>query len=551
MTMKNTVTLFLAQSLIAILVFLTASFFINRSFLKDPKAMSYLSMNEDINKLSKSSVVALDSLIKNNELTFDPSNGNEIDKVLLHLKKTDKKKILIIGSSQMIVISGTKDQLDNNKRFNSKLEYLTDEKYQTYNLSMGAMTIGEKLIVADKAISILNPEHVIIAMTPWDSVNETIRESILSINPKSYSAHTTTSPKDDNSIENFNFPIPINDKLTLSVKDFTKNNLPLYGRRTILQQWLKLKTTSLFGQGIQDMDPHTDNEDFDSPEYWSTKLQELTDVSGWDSIDVKSGKKSLKIINPDGNDALWYGDPIYLDKATKEFEFAAASKAVNVTQVPSLYCLYLGVTFEDGVEQQFFNNLNFNPAIKDWQSVTSKITFDKNVVAVRPFLLFYGGKGTVLFDDISIIPYYNGIKNKNIAYNPGAEMQTTERKHVSYLYPQNDWEKISKNANAFVDYLAEKERNNKIKPAILITPFWYNDNKKAYPQNLEYEKFIKEVRKSCKQKNVKFIDASYILSKDNFSPYKEGDDKGKIDVLHFDENGHNKLAQFLFDELNL
>ena len=47
---------------------------------------------------------------------------------------------------------------------------------------------------------------------------------------------------------------------------------------------------------------------------------------------------------------------------------------------------------------------------------------------------------------------------------------------------------------------------------------------------------------------VDFLNASFILSENNFGIYTEGDNKDKIDVLHFNE-GHTILAKFIVENL--
>lgn len=84
-----------------------------------------------------------------------------------------------------------------------------------------------------------------------------------------------------------------------------------------------------------------------------------------------------------------------------------------------------------------------------------------------------------------------------------------------------------------------------------MTPFWHEKSRSAYPQKTKYDEFLTNVRKYCVLNKVNFIDASYILSKDNFGVYKRTSNRDKIDVLHFNADGHFKLANYIIKELNL
>ncbi|SRX72516.1 SGNH/GDSL hydrolase family protein [Aequorivita antarctica] len=552
--MENKQRLFLIQFMIAALFFVLLANIVSSSFIKDPEGVPFLALNEDLNTMAKSREALLDSLIAINNLTIDPSDGNDIDRVLNNLKYSKKEKLLIVGSSQLIVVQGEEYWKSRSQVVSTKIEYLTNDKYQTYNLSMGGMTAPEKLLIANKAASILQPQNIIIAMTPWDSgVNKT-RPTLQAIEKNTYKTQDEIKDLNKASLakEEFKFPITFNNKISAYLEGITKEKSILYSKRTGIQKWLKYKTDALFGSHkVDTLTIASEVTDELKPEYWSTNKQELNDITGWDSIAMHSGKKSLKISNANPQNALWLGDPIYLDTPSKTFNFEAYSKAENIGGNITFYAFYLGVTFEDGSETQFYNNLSFSKEDHDWQKVNTTITFDKNVVSLRPFLLFYGGTGTVWFDDVKITQGDDDSKSENLVPNAGAEDKSLIRKNAAYLYSQADWQLILLNMKNSVDFLAAQNKEFSSKSALLITPFWHYNNKLAYPQIKEYRDLIENIKAYCTEKNVRFIDASYILSAENFGIYKNGEDKDKIDVLHFNENGHNKLALYIIDQLDL
>lgn len=552
--MKNKQRLFLFQFVIAAVFFILLANFVSLSFIKDPEAFPYLVLNEDINSMAKSRETLLDSLIKINDLTIDPSDGNDIDRVLNNLKYSKKEKILMVGSSQLIVVQGEEYWKSRSKVVSKKIEYLTNDKYQTYNLSMGGMTAPEKLLIAKKAASILKPQNIIIAMTPWDSGVNNIRPSLQAVEKNTYKTQEEIKDLNNSGLakEEFKFPITINNKISAYVEETTKEKSILYSKRTGIQKWLKSKADAIFGLNKEDSLIITSEvTDEIKPEYWSTNNQELNDITGWDSIVKHSGKKSLKISNFQPKNALWLGDPLYLGTPSKTFNFEAYSKAENIAGNITYYAFYLGVTFEDGTETQFYNNLSFSKKDHDWEKVNSTIYFDKNVVSIRPMLLFYGGTGTVWFDDLKITQGNISSDIRNLVPNAGAEDKSLIRKNASYLYSQKDWQVILQNMKNSVDFLATQNKEYSSKTVLLITPFWHYNEKLAYPQIKEYKDLIKKIKAYCIEKNVGFIDASYILSTENFGIYKTGKDKDKIDVLHFNENSHNKLAHYIIEQLDL
>ena len=552
--MKNKQRLFLFQFVIATVFFALLASIVSSSFIKDPEAVPFLALNEDINSMAKSRETLLDSLIKINNLTIDPSDGNDIDRVLNNLKYSKKEKLLMVGSSQLIVVQGEEYWRSRSQVVSKKIEYLTNDKYQTYNLSMGGMTAPEKLLIANKAASILKPQNIVIAMTPWDSGVNKIRPTLQAIANNTYKTQDKIEDLNEEKVakEDFKFPITFNNKISSYVESITKEKSMLYSKRTGIQKWLKSKLDELFGSHKEDaLTTTSEGTDEIKPEYWSTNNQELDDISGWDSLVKHSGKKSLKISNSNPQNALWLGDPIYLDNPSKTFNFEAYSKAENIAGNIELYAFYLGVTFQDGSETQFYNNLSFSKENHDWQKVSTTNTFDQNVVSFRPMLLFYGGTGMVWFDDVKITQVSKGSESGNLVPNPGAEEKSLIRKNASYLYSQADWQLILQNMENTVDFLATQNEEFSSKSTLLITPFWHYKNKFAYPQIAEYKDLMEKIKDYCIKKNVKFIDASYILSPENFGIYKNGEDKGKIDVLHFNENGHNKLALYIIEQLGL
>ncbi|PTX60440.1 hypothetical protein C8N46_10684 [Kordia periserrulae] len=551
--MKKEHRLFIIQLVIAVALFLGLSFMVKKAFMSDPKAQSYLEFNEGVKKMASSTYALVDSLIATNDLTFDPTSGKDIDKVLNNLKYTDNKKLLIVGSSQMRVVQGEEIQDAYQSLVSRKIERYNSKGYSTYNLSLGGMTTKEKLIMTTKGTEIINPERVLVSVTPWDCLSDKLRPSIKAIQGKTYASLEKTdevvTKEATNTGSDEVFPLNINSQITETVDKIVEDNIDIYSKRAAIKTWLSDKTTKVL-KGIKDGTEATE-EVFKTnlPLYWFTVNQDLDNLSGWVSETAQSGKKSIKIVNKDPQNAKWLGNDIILDTPTDTFEFEGWSKAENVSSSTKLYCIDFQVIFEDGTSKWHYKGLTFNKGTHDWEKVTTRVRFDKKVKSIKPHVLFYGGTGTVWFDQIIAKPLYDGVLGDNVLPNSDFEEELKERQNVTYTYTTAEWKRIEQNMFAVVDHiagLATKEQN-----VLLFTPFWHHNEKTAYPQKAQYNNLVETVKKYCEQKNVAFVDASYILTKDNFGIYTKGSVRDKIDVLHFNADAHEKLAKYIIKELNL
>lgn len=547
--MKKEHRIFLIQTVIAIAVFIGFSFTVKSIFMSDPKAQSYLEFNEGVKKMASSTTTLTDSLIIQNDLTFDPTSGKLMDKVLKNLKQTEGNKLLIVGSSQMRVVQGEDIQDAYQKLVSRKITEYTD--YNTYNLSIGGMKTPEKLIVAKKGIEATQPTRLLISATPWDCIVNEVRPLIKKIENKNYQTTVVETIKEESTekpvVSTEVFPLNVNEKITSAVDKVVEDNIDLYSKRAAIKKWLNTEIIEILLEAKESAKGETVIATT-SPEYWRTLNQELDNITGWDRTVARTGTSSLKIINAKSTPAKWLGDDILLDEPTDTFEFSGWSKAEK-TSTPKLYCLDFQVFFEDGTYKWYYKHLKFKSGTHDWEKVSTRIRFDKKVVKIKPHALFYGAIGTVWFDDIAAKPVYNGKVGENILPNSSFELELKERPHVSYTYNDAEWKRIQDNMFSIIDFLSKqklKEQN-----VFLLTPFWNNGEKTAYPQKARYKDLVKTVKKYCAEKNIAFIDASYILSKDNFGVYTKGSVRDKIDVLHFNADAQDKLAKYIIKELNL
>lgn len=541
--------IFIIQIAIAAALFVVSSFVLLTVFHKDPKSKSYLSVNEGVKEMASNTYALIDTLIARNDLTFDPTSGKMLDKVMGNLKYTKKGKFLMIGSSQMRVVQGQKIQ-GHVKSVSRKIVDYTED-IQTYNLSLGGMTTPEKIIVGLKTLETIQPDRVLISVTPWDCLSDKIRPEVKAIENKKYSINENVTEEVSENVQPESdevFPLSFNSKITNTLDHIVEENIGIYRKRSAIQKWLGDKTVKTL-VGIKDNLEAEEIVKSNIPEYWRTLNQDLDNTSGWVSDVVYKGERAVKIVNTTGVRSKWLGDDITLEKPTATFEFEGWSKAENVSNSTKLYCLDFQVIFEDGTTQWFYKGLRFKKGTHDWQKVSTKVTFDKKVKAIKPHILFYNGTGTTWFDNIKAIPIYEDGKGDNLLPNFGFEKELKERLNVSYSYTQAEWERIKENIFSIVDFLASQKTPKK--NVLLFTPFWHTEQKTAYPQKAQYKELVQKVQQYCNEKNIILVDASYILTKDNFGVYKNGSVRDKIDVLHFNADAHDKLAKHIIKELNL
>ncbi|GAB1857457.1 hypothetical protein MHTCC0001_22930 [Flavobacteriaceae bacterium MHTCC 0001] len=541
--MKNNHRIFVIQVIIALSVFLIISYVIKTIFYNDPKAKSYIYSNQGVKEMASSTSELLDSLIVKNEVTFDPTSGKELDKVFDNLKQTNKEKILFVGSSQLRVVQGKKITSTYKDLVSQKIEDYSKKIGQQYNLSLGGMTTQEKLIVAKKGVEFTNPDNILISVTPWDCISKNIRKSVNELkNKKVIKNQIVEIEKPKNKTRGL---LKMNTEIEEYLSTKVERSIEVYSKRAAIKSWLHNKTI----RGVKDGVLKEDLVEISLPEFWRTNVQELSNTTGWVEDEVKTGKKSVKIINIEGKNARWAGEEIALEKSTNTFEIEGWSKAENVSQNTRLYGLDIKMIFEDETSVWYYKTLRFSKGTHDWEKVNSTITFDKKVKKILPYLILYKGTGTVWFDDVRVLPIHNGYKSKNIIPNSSFEESLKQLQNVSYQYNDDQWTEIQSNIYSIVDFLAaQKSVKRKV---LLFTPYWHNKSKTAYPQTTKYKKLRKSVKDYCAKYNVEFVDASHILSKDNFGIYTQGSVKDKIDVLHFDAEGHDKLARYIIKQLDL
>ena len=544
MSSKKGHKIFFVQLVIGVVILFASIYGVNMMFHKAPNSEDYLTATNEITNLRKSSSEVVNTLISEDELTFDPTNGISIEKVFKNLKASSKRKILLLGSSQLVTVSGDKSFDTSYKRRTDRLlQELYNDEVIVYNLSLGGMTVAEKEIVLSKIQELYNFDAIVVSIGPYDCREDNIRQSIQDLKNKQFEPRVATKENDSESkvdlvtefsIQNFNNSIEEN------ISTLLEENSSFYKNKTAIKSWIAGETGTIFTEK-----PVVKGSE--EPSGWKTFNQSLTIKSGWVNTDSKPNSKALKIVNTEGINANWKGVKVNLKKPTKTIIFSGSGKSENAKGA-KLFCLDFKVEFTDGTYVWYYKGLAFKQGTNDWKTVTKEVTFEKEVASITPTLLFYRGTGTVWFDNIEAKPVYNGVVENNIIINPTIEEEKVIKDVYTLKFEEKVWNNIFKNAQNMTFYLGKNTKKG-TKKYLLIPPVYNSVQKNGYQQNLLTDQYLANLKKACAENGVQLLDASKLLNENYFTEFESGERKGKVEPLHFNGKGHRKLAVYLYEKL--
>jgi hypothetical protein len=151
---------------------------VDTAFRASPDAESYTRAGDRLLRLSEDAREALAALIERDEVTWDPTNGSELQTVLAHLKEGRGDRVLLLGSSQLITLRDDRSMGSFTRRVDKILERSAARPVTVYNLSIGGMSAPEKALVLERAAETVRFDDVVLALTLWDSVSDSRRAAI-------------------------------------------------------------------------------------------------------------------------------------------------------------------------------------------------------------------------------------------------------------------------------------------------------------------------------------------------------------------------------------
>jgi len=185
-------------------------------------------------ELSEDSDRALQALVERDAVTWDPTNGSRMDRVLSLLRRGTGRRILLVGSSQLVTIRDDRRMAAYTKRVDQVLESVAPEATTVYNLAVGAMTAVEKGTVVERAAGIEAFDDVIVGVTLWDSLSRSVRPGIARLPER----------VERESRERFLAealpagPPRVNDAAAREMRAWLESHVGFFARRSAIQAWL-------------------------------------------------------------------------------------------------------------------------------------------------------------------------------------------------------------------------------------------------------------------------------------------------------------------------
>ena len=151
--------------------------------------------------------------------------------------------------------------------------------------------------------------------------------------------------------------------------------------------------------------------------------------------DAHGGRHALMLANETGSRIGWRGEKVGFSGPDKNtFIFGGWAKILQKDDM-GRYSVWARVVFEDGKKRGV--ELSWQQATAGkWKHVKRLYSFKKPIKTIQPYVFLYDGKGSVIFDDILIVPikrpmFYDLInfwKNRLKPYlNPAEYLENTAR----------------------------------------------------------------------------------------------------------------------------
>ena len=230
-----------------------------RAFSRSPDAYAYILAADQSALLAGRARTTLDTLIEKDAVTWDPTESTHIDEVLTHLKRTDKKKLLMVGASQLMLVSDDLFRARMWQRVDRVLTRIAGVPLEVYNLSKQQMSGPEKEIVINAATSVMDFDYVLLSATLWDCRRENVSRGLARVRdaPDLRLASRTEGVRRARIS-----PSKINDALHERLMSTLRVRSDFFVRRSAIQQWCadKFKRRLGFDDTFLGQGPHAGKE---------------------------------------------------------------------------------------------------------------------------------------------------------------------------------------------------------------------------------------------------------------------------------------------------
>jgi hypothetical protein len=206
---------------------------VSAMFHASPDAERYAEAGNRLVRLSEDAREALTDLIAHDEVTWDPTNGSEMQTVLARLKHGRGERVLLLGSSQLITLRDDRSMGSFPRRVDKLLERGAARPVTVYNLSVGGMSAPEKALILERAANATRFDHVVLALTLWDSVSSSQRGLFERLSDTPRPRGETLGASDDRS-----GPAAVNRAVAESLEHWLGQHSAFFRDRAAIQAWL-------------------------------------------------------------------------------------------------------------------------------------------------------------------------------------------------------------------------------------------------------------------------------------------------------------------------
>jgi len=214
---------------------------VDAAFRASPDAQRYVRAGDRLVHLSEDASEALRVLIASDQVTWDPTNGLELQTVLAHLKEGRGKRVLLLGSSQLITLRDDRSMGSFTRRVDAILERGAARPITVYNLSIGGMSAPEKALVLERAAGAVRFDDVVLALTLWDSVSEARRATIARLSTAPSRKGEPFGGSDDRS-----GPAAVNRVVAGFVRHGLEASVGFFRDRSAIQAWIGDRVSAVF-----------------------------------------------------------------------------------------------------------------------------------------------------------------------------------------------------------------------------------------------------------------------------------------------------------------
>ena len=517
----------------------------NRLFLDDPAADSYMQTAEKVTSLSIYGEEALQRFRDEDAVTFDPSCGQRMGETLQYLKLSDKTNILMIGASQLAFVAGDSSPSYHPRRVDQVFERLANTPVEVYNLSAAGMNSAETALIMDKATKRVHFDHIIVLLLPHVLQYRNIRPAFQNLPDPT--TETMVAKAEMSLLDRWLDPSSINDRVGEVVLDELGESLPFFRRRFPIQQWA---AREVFRIGVPA-----------AATSGTAAAATPNGNGGWSErrpLTINGGRGVLNALftgAPDGTIAEWQSNApqppvshvrdeelneevavlpggytgLVLEQALAlTGEAAGCTVTLHAKVKASDPRAYVRLGFEVGDSSY----VACHPGDGVWHDLEVQYTFpytstDRSIAVTVAHL--NGPRGEVRIAGVSVT-----------ADEP--------QKVYQYYFTEETGRPILDNLQSLLGYLDSYRQQTGATISLVLSPHYQDPENPVYQPQWFEDEFSQRAATYAHEHGFRLLDAPALLPNSAFGVHSS---YPLVDGVHFDAEGHRRLANALADLLGL